>query len=98
MRSAINIILAVLVLVEAYIIVRIYKKEVQPSVIYRERIDSLYIIVDSLVTRDSVIYKDYEKDSITICNQSCADDYVFFTEYLKARFPDLHNADSIKAN
>lgn len=44
--------------------------------------DSLHNVVDSSKVKVEVIKHWYEKDLITITNQSIANDVVFFTEYL----------------
>lgn len=55
------------------------------------KVDSIQTIVDTLeVTKTQIIHVYETKESI-INNNSCADDYEYFSEFLRARFSNSDN-------
>ena len=63
----------------------------------RKNNDSIIIRIKENSEKLSSIRLNYEKDSITIINQSIDSDFEYFTNYLE-RFYGYNNSNTIKAN
>ena len=71
-------------------------------VVYDSRVDSIYLIRDSIVKEIDTIYyqleennSKYEEDLNTIISNTVSEDYIFFRDYIKSNRSRL---DSIQTN
>jgi hypothetical protein len=65
------------------------------QIFYKTR-DSIITIIDTIKDTKYKIKVIYEKEADSIWNQSPDDDWKYFINYLRARFPS--DSDSIEAN
>ena len=75
-------------------------------VVYDSRVDSIYLIRDSIVKEIDTIYyqleennSKYEEDLSTIISNTVSEDYIFFRDYIKSnrtRIDSINNSYWIK--